>query len=425
MFHSVLHSARRALFFQTLGFCAILSIAAPSGAAVVNRTLATNGDGPFSYYRIVALAGLSDGVVLAAFDGRPDGSDAPSPNSILQVRSTDNGETWGNVTYIAHGQPGSTGVQKYGFSDPSYVIDSATGKVFNFHVFSKDQGFAGSVLGNDDTDVGVLSAEVSVSTDGGLSWTTDPASQPGLPPVAAGTKGAPPLITTAIKPNGSMVDGVDNVGGVLGAFATSGEGIQLNYGSYAGRLIQQFVGRIIQSDGSIVYQAYSVYSDDGGSTWQMGTPVGTGMDENKVVELSNGTVMLNSRSSDGSGYRKVALSNDGGDTYSTPRTEAQLPDPANNGAITRMYPDAAEGSESAKVLLFTNANHRSSRKNGTVRYSCDDGNTWSSGKVFSPGATSYSTITALSDDKFGIFYEGLNNQLIFLQVDATWLEVSC
>lgn len=302
---------------------------------------------------------------------------------------------------------------------------AARGEVFNFHVFSKDQGFSGSVLGNNDTDVDVLSAEVSVSTDGGLSWTTDPDNQPDLPPVASGKEGAPPLITTAIKPVGATVDGVDNVGGVLGAFATSGQGIQLKYGKYAGRLVQPFVGSVVQRDGSTASQAYSVYSDDSGSTWQMGTPVGTGMDENKVVELSNGTLMLNSRSSDGSGYRKVALSNDGGETYSTPGIETQLPDPGCNGAITQMYPDAEEGSDLAKILLFTNANSQESRVNGTVRYSCDDGNTWSAGKVFSPGATSYSTVTALDNDMFGIFYEGLDNELVLLRVDAKWLEVSC
>lgn len=423
MLHS-LYSSCRALTVQSLAL-SVLSILALSHAAVINQTLAQNGDGPFNYYRIVALTSLGNGVVLASFDGRPDGADAPSPNSILQRRSTDNGQSWGALTYIAQGRPGSEGVQKYGFSDPSYVVDSAKGKVFNFHVFSKDQGYPGSVLGNNDTDVDVLSAEVSLSTDGGVSWTTDPNNQPELPPVASSKVGAPPLITTAIKPVGATVDGVDNAGGVLGAFATSGQGIQLKYGKYAGRLVQPFVGRVIQADGSTASQAYSVYSDDGGSTWQMGTPVGTGMDENKIVELSNGTVMLNSRPSDSSGYRKVALSTDGGITYSTPKSETQLPDPGCNGAITRMYPDAEGGSDLARILLFTNANSQESRINGTVRYSCDDGYTWSAGKVFSPGATAYSTIAALDNDKFGIFYEGLDNELVLLQVDANWLEVSC
>ncbi|CAK7202814.1 hypothetical protein SEUCBS139899_005541 [Sporothrix eucalyptigena] len=416
-------------FLSRLGLCAVLNAAGAAAASTLytNTTLATAGSGPYNYYRIVSLQSLGDGVLLAAFDGRPTGADAPEPNAILQRRSTDYGATWGDITYIAKGQAANTtsGAQQYGFSDPSYILDKTTGTVFNFHVFSKDEGFAGSVLGNDDTNRNVLSAEVSVSTDCGLSWSTDPTNQPNLPPVASSQVGAPPLLTTAVKPNGSAVASVSDVGAVLGEFAASGQGIQLRYGTYAGRLIQQYVGRVVQTSGSVIYQAYSVYSDDNGSTWQMGTPVGTGMDENKVVELSNGTVMLNSRPSDGSGYRKVALSDDGGLTYTTPRSENQLPDPANNGQISRLYPDAAENSAEAKVLLFTNANSKTSRINGTARYSCDDGNTWSSGKVFSAGYTAYSTITPLGDGTVGLFYEGLNNQLIYLRVNTDWLGVSC
>ena len=76
----------------------------------------------------------------------------------------------------------------------------------------------------------------------------------------------------------------------------------------------------------------------------MGTPTGTGMDENKTVELSDGRVMLNSR--DGAGanphFRKVAYSSDGGLTYSTPlpRRSSQI-----GGTTARSHgctPDAAQ-----------------------------------------------------------------------------------
>lgn len=429
------HSTLRSAALGLLGWCALPAVFTPvqsapavsSAGVFIEQTLATPGVGLYPVYRIVGLANLGNGVLLASFDGRPTTSDAPAPNSILQRRSTDGGQTWGAPTYIAKGQPGNStaGIQQYGFSDPSYVLDQTTGTVFNFHVFSKNQGFAGSIIGNSDTNLNVLSSEVSVSTDGGISWSTDPTNQPNLPPVASTAPGAPPLITQVVKPLGTTVSGVANVGGVLGQFAASGEGIQLKYGPYAGRLIQQFIGRVIQADGTVWQQAYSVYSDNGGEDWQMGTPVGEGMDENKVVELSNGNVMLNSRPSDGSGYRKVAISTDGGETYSTPFEETQLPDPANNGAIARMYPDAAEGSASAAILLFTNADSQTSRVQGTVRYSCDDGTTWSAGQVFQTGSMSYSTVTALGNDLWGIFYEGPNYILNFVQVDAVWLGVSC
>ncbi|MDQ6741216.1 MAG: exo-alpha-sialidase [Actinomycetota bacterium] len=400
------------------------------------QVLASNGDNAIDpvlgrYYRIVGMADLGNGVLLAAYDGRPDGADAPSANSIVQRRSTDNGVTWGAPTYIARGQASSGGSQRYGFSDPSYVVDKTTGAVFNFHVYSKNQGFGGSVIGNDDANLNVISSEVSVSTDGGLSWSTDPANQPALPTPSsylAGSKYADfagPLITNVVKPNGTTVAGVNNVGGVVSMFASSGEGIQLKYGAHAGRLIQQFAGKIIQPNGSSTIQAYSVYSDDHGKTWQMGAPTGTAMDENKSVELSNGNVMLNSRDNAGGHGRKTAISTDGGVSYGAVTNNASLIDPTNNAGLTRMYPGAASGSADAKKLLFSNAASTSSRSNGTVRYSCDDGASWSSARQFKSGAMSYSTITALNDGTFGVLYEGDNNTITFGKFDEAWLAPLC
>jgi sialidase-1 len=400
------------------------------------QVLAANGDNAIDpvlgkYYRIVALADLGDGVLLAAYDGRPDGGDSPSPNSIVQRRSTDGGLTWGAPTFIARGQVAGDGTLRYGFSDPSYVVDRETGTVFNFHVYSKDQGFAGSAFGNDDSDRQIISAEVSVSTDGGLTWSTDPANQPALPVPAdypAGSQYADfagPLITGVTKPVGSTVGGVNNVGGVAGMFASSGEGIQLQYGPHRGRLIQQYAGKVRQADGSTIIQAYSVYSDDHGRSWQRGQFVGTGMDENKVVELSDGRVMLNSRDSDRGGGRKIAISTDGGESYGPVSYDHSLTDPTDNAGITRMFPDAAEGSAAAKILLFSNANNATQRVNGTVRYSCDDGATWSAGKQFKAGTMSYSTITALSDGNYGLLYEGDSNTITFARFNAAWIDVYC
>lgn len=402
------------------------------------QVLAANGDNAIDpvlgrYYRIVALADLGNGVELAAYDGRPDGGDAPSANSIVQRRSTDGGATWGAPTYIARGQlaDAATGTLKYGFSDPSYVVDKVTGTVFNFHVYSKDQGFAGSALGNDDTNRQVISTEVSVSTDGGQTWSTDPVNQPTLPTPSSYPAGSPyagfagPLITDVTKPVGTTVGGTANVGGVKGVFAASGEGIQLQYGPHAGRLIQQYAANIIQPNGSTVLEAFSVYSDNHGASWTMGTPVGTAMDENKVVELSDGRVMLNSRDSANGHGRKIAISTDGGTSYGPVSVDATLVDPTNNASIIRMFPNAAQGSADAQKLLFSNANSASSRINGTVRYSCDNGTTWGTSHLFKSGTMSYSTLTPLSDGSFGLLYEGDNNTITFAKFDAAWLSPLC
>ena len=327
-------------------------------------------------YRIPAITTAPNGDLLVAYDERPkdngnQGSDAPNPNHIVQLRSTDGGKTWSAPTYIHRGT--ETG-QKVGYSDPSYFVDHQTGTIFNFHVKSYDQGWGGSKAGTDPEDRNVIHAEVSSSTDNGWTWTHR-------------------TITADITKDNPWVS----------RFAASGQGIQIHYGAHAGRLVQQYT--IKTADGAV--QAVSVYSDDHGATWQAGSPVGTGMDENKVVELSDGSLMLNSRASDGSGFRKVATSTDGGQTWSEPVSETSLPDSVDNAQIIRAFPNAAPDDPRAKVLLLSHSpNPRPwSRDRGTISMSCDDGASWATGKVFHEPFVGYTTIAVQSDGSIGLLSE--------------------
>ena len=356
------------------------------------------------FYRIPALAHVGDGVVLASWDARPgSAADAPNPNTIVQRRSVDNGKTWGPMTTVAAGFTGSVSESKYGYSDPSYVVDEESGKIFNFFVYSKDQGFHGSTWGNDDANRQVISAAVIESTDGGETWS------------------APRLITDVAKPGDGPVPGA-----VRSTFATSGAGIQVTRGEYKGRLIQQYAGDVMQANGSRTYQAYSVYSDDHGATWQRGEFTGTSMDENKIVELSDGRIMLNSRDSAGGGFRKVAISEDGGHSYSKVSQDRQLPDPTNNAHLTQMFPDAAAGSDEAKKLLYTGANSQTGRENVSARVSCDDGQTWPGLRTIRRGFSAYSVATAQADGQFGVFYEGnYTDSMMYASFDEEWLNYVC
>ncbi|MGQ4538106.1 S-layer homology domain-containing protein [Dermabacteraceae bacterium P7074] len=392
-----LKKARQACSLGLAGvLTAALAVTLPAPAAQADETpealpavqLAKGRDGVFPNYRIPAIIRLNNGDLLASYDGRPTGIDAPGPNSILQRRSTDGGRTWGEQTVVAAGRGGA---DKIGYSDPSYVYDAETNTLFNFHVFSKDTGFWNSGHGNDDADRKVMSASVSVSTDGGHTWKAR-------------------SVTEIVKPEG-----------VRATFASSGHGIQLTRGAHKGRLILQYAGQ--WRDGSV--RAYSVYSDDHGETWQMGKPIGTNMDENKVVELSDGTLMLNSRMHSGGKARYVARSTDGGQTWSGVETDHTLTDPRNNASIIAMYPGAEAGSKQARELLFSNANSSGGRNNGSIRYSCDDGQTWPVVKTYRPGSHSYSDLVALGDNKWGSLFEGEGNRMLFSTFDKQWLKPFC
>lgn len=361
-----------------------VELARSSGPLYSEQTLAVGGQGGFPNYRIPALTVAPSGDVLVSYDGRPQSDDAPGTNTILQRRSTDGGRTFGPQQAIHAGSESP----RQGYSDPSYIVDRTTGAIFNFHVYSQNKGFGASAAGTDADDPNVLHAEVSTSTDNGHTWRHR-------------------IITADITPNPAW----------RSRFATSGHGIQLRYGPHAGRLVQQFT--VI--DAGNVFRAVSVYSDDHGDTWKAGEAVGAGMDENKVVELSDGRLMMNSRDSAKSGYRKVAFSSDGGQTWGKVALDRQLPDPANNASIIRAYPDAPQGSPQSKVLLFSNANSQKSRVNGTIRMSCDDGRTWPIAKTFQKGETAYSTLAALPDGTFGLAYEPGHNGIRFARFDLNWL----
>ncbi|MBU6534277.1 exo-alpha-sialidase [Streptomyces mayonensis] len=383
----------------SLGTAALLVLAgtvpaaygAPSAAnaaagTLASQDLATAGTGS-PYYRIPALTRTTEGTLIAAYDARPDAGDLPGNIGVVLRRSTDGGATWQAQQVVRKD------AAPQGYGDPSLLVDRTTGRVFVFYAASVNQGFAGSATGNDESDPDVLQAEYSYSDDDGLTWKHE-------------------RITADIK-NPAWA----------GMFAASGEGIQLRHGTHKGRLIQQYA---IRKDGA--NHAVSAYSDDHGTTWRTGTPVGPGGDENKTVELSDGRIMLNNRSAP---YRTVAYSTDGGVTYTPFQQDTELPDPANNGSVTRFAPDVAATHPRASWLMFSNTATTGGRSNLTVRLSCDNGENWPIRKTVESGPAAYSTLTPLSDGtganpRTGLLWERGNvDHITYSSFDLQWLGGVC
>lgn len=356
--------------------------------------LASPGVAGFKCHRIPALTTATNGWIIAAWDGRPETcQDAPQANSIVYRISKDGGKSWTPIQTALAGTPGAN---KVGFSDPSFVVDRTTGTIFLFSVKSFDAGLFQSQLGTDPNARNILHAHVIESHDNGQTWVN------------------PRTITDQVT--------AGYEGQWFTRFASSGEGIQLRYGAHAGRLIQQYA---VANSGSTSLMAVSVYSDDHGVTWKPGTPSEGSADENKVVELSDGRLLLNSRTQGTAGQRLEAISYDGGQTWGPFRHNWDLTDPRNNASIIRAYPNAPQGSARARVLLFSNADSSSARANGTIRVSYDDGFTWNEGKVFESGDMAYSTLHALNDGTWGLLYEtGGYKNIDFMRVDAAYLGLS-
>ena len=155
-----------------------------------------------------------------------------------------------------------------------------------------------------------------------------------------------------------------------------------------------------------IFQFYVQESSDNGKTWSeprdissdiafpewpFGKPVKNG-DECKVVELRDGSWMINSRWRGGG--RQIHVSKDRGDTWES-WYDKSLFDPQCNAQIMRY----------GKVLLFSNCK-ADGRRNLYLRASLDDGKTWGEGICIQPQGAAYSDITVLGNGDIGVLYEG-------------------
>ncbi|MFC8041631.1 exo-alpha-sialidase [Paenarthrobacter sp. NPDC057355] len=357
----------------------------PLAAPSTEHVLAVRGAGGYRQYRIPALAVSKRGTVLAAYDGRPNLDDLPNTIDLLLRRSYDNGVTWEPQQLVRTG----SGLQ--GFGDPSLLVDTQTGRIFMFHAAGTHAGFFEAVAGlmpDDD----VQHADVSFSDDDGDTWHHR-------------------RLTAQLKKPG-----------MTGLFAAAGQGIQIHTGPFAGRLVQQYVMLV---DGSIM--AASALSDDHGETWELGKLIGpghggVGPNENKVVCLDDGRLLLHSRATP---CRMSAVSGDGGQTWSSLQPVPSLPDPSDNGSLARfdgLPSTAAAAPETSSWLLASNNHDPHLRRNTVLSLSRDNGATWPAKLVVCPGSSAYSTVTRLPDGNIGVLYERQGyREIVFASIPAEQL----
>jgi sialidase-1 len=196
-----------------------------------------------------------------------------------------------------------------------------------------------------------------------------------------------------------------------------GIGIQLARGRHAGRILMPF-----NQGPHGKWRVYAGISDDKGRTWRYGetAPEGTRGYANEVqfVELSDGSVMLNARNQGGEKLRKIAISRDGGETWSPTQTDATLIEPACQGSLLR-HP---VGNDSA-VFIFSNPASQSARTNGTIRVSRDEGKTWPVSRVLYRGSFAYSCLASLPDGSLGCLFErDGTTRITFARFTVEWVE---
>ncbi|MEX2683746.1 MAG: exo-alpha-sialidase [Candidatus Sigynarchaeota archaeon] len=330
------------------------------------------GQEGFPVYRIPALAVTKKGTILAFCEGRQSISDA-SQNAIVLKRSTDGGKTWEPMRVIAR-------MGRDSLNNPQVVIVQETGRVILFfqrypYPSNERTVVAGYTVSPLKRLLGFRSLDSwsMHSDDDGATWST------------------PHDITRQVKPPApatSLASG-------------PGIGIQLRRGSHAGRLLMPFncgpYGK---------WRVFCAYSDDAGETWHAGQfapESGPGhANEVQVVELVDGTILLNARNQRGEKRRKIARSRDGGETWCPLTVDGTLVDPVCQGSIIR-YLDPLDGDKS--VILFANPASETRRENGTVRASFDEGKTWPISRVIEPGKFAYNCLGILPGKRIACLYE--------------------
>jgi len=322
-------------------------------------------DSAVSCYRIPAIITAPNGDLVAAIDERvPSCGDLKWNDDINIVarRSNDNGVTWSRIETIVDYPQGESA------SDPSMIVDGTTGTIFLFFNFMD--------LVNENN---VYYLKVIKSVDNGKTWSS------------------PVDITSQISKEAWHNDF---------KFITSGRGIQTS----AGKLLHTLVNL---NNGLHLFA-----SDDHGEKWYLIDHPIIPANESKIVELVDGTWMINSRINN-KGIRYVHRSKDEGATWvSTP--DSTLVDPGCNASIIR-YTSVKEGADKNR-LLFSNANSSDERRNMTLRISYDEGETWSNGKTIYKGDSAYSSMTILPNGDIGVFFEKDDYQEnVFVRITLDWL----
>lgn len=366
------------------------------------RLAAPDSNG-FPCVRIPAIIKAPNSDLLAFWDGRPSGCpDAPAQTSIVMRRSTDGGITWEDATIPAPKAipskiiTDSQGIPtKYdGYTDPSVVVDYEKGRIFLFAVLTHGAGLHSGLSPANPLD---MKAAYFVTEDNGHTWT-----------------GPVDITKSFVEANPKS----------YGRWASAGQGIQLTTEAYKGRLIVPFVD-VVSSDNKRTFKAVNLYSDDHGKTWKAGLGVQNNMDENKVVELSDGRILLNSRRSDRVKNRWVAISKDGGYSYTEIHADTILIDPNNNASILRAFPEAPTTDPASKILLFSNTRSTDSRSQGAISVSYDEGQTWKSYRIFQPGNLQYTTMVNLGNGEYAMLIEGHeerhNHPIDFVRFNWAWV----
>jgi sialidase-1 len=169
-----------------------------------------------------------------------------------------------------------------------------------------------------------------------------------------------------------------------------------------------------------------VYSKDQGKTWQIGTGAKSNTTEAQVVELADGSLMLNMRDDRNrtdkgeTNGRAVAVTTDLGKTWTKhASSNSSLQEP--NCMASIISADIEINGKMQQVLFFSNPDSKTERSHMTIKASLDGGLTWPKEyqtELNSEAGYGYSCMSMVDNKTIGILYEGAK-ELYFQKIPVS------
>jgi sialidase-1 len=344
-------------------------------------------------YRIPGVVVTPRGTILAYCEARRNSKSDWGEIEIHLRRSVDGGKSWLPPQHIAHhgerieGNPRKEqgGEHEQTVNNPVAIIDRETGAIEFLYCVNYARCFA------------------IRSTDDGLSWSQ------------------PREITASFEAFRRQY--------AWRVIATGpGHGIQLK----SGRLVVPIWLAYGQVGDHSPSAAATIYSDDHGETWQAGELAVpnegefTNPNETMLTQLSDGQVMLVTRSVSQASRKLVTRSPDGATQWSRPEFHSQLWEPICMASIVSHPAQAG-------LVLFSNPHSlardsqgqeipggRGKRQNLSLKLSRDDGRSWPVNKTLEQGSSAYSDLAVLADGTIVCLYEG-DKTIVLARFNLDWL----
>ncbi len=348
-------------------------------------------------FRIPAIVTTASNTVLAFCAARHSRGGDWDPIDIMLRRSPDGGATWEEARVLAGNEPDGL----HTFDNPTPIVDRQSGAIHFLHQIDYERAY---YLRSDDE---------------GKTWS----APRDITDVFEAFR--PDYNWKVLAPGPGHAIQLKNGRLLVPVWLSTGEGTEFGPGKRGHRP-------------SCVA---TIYSDDGGATWQRGDIVVHHAEEipnpseTLALQRHDGPVLLNIRNESPRHRRLISISEDGATGWSPPQFHDELFEPICMASLIRL----SQEPQGRNRILFANPDSQDNpatvggrahrRENVTVRLSYDEGQSWPVSKVLDPGDGGYSDLAVGPDGTIYCLYEGgarggnqyHNTRLAVARFDLTWL----